>query len=98
MAEGGDSAQERTEQPPGKRLEEARKQGQVPRSTDLNAAAGTLLAGAGLYMMGGRLGAQLYNIMRAGLTLTREESVDESRALTMFGEEVLHALLACAPI
>jgi len=96
MAE--ESGQERTEQPTGKRLDEARKQGQVPRSTDLNAAAVMLLAGAGLYMMGGRLGIQLYNIMRAGLTLTREESVDESRALTMFANEVLHALLACAPI
>jgi flagellar biosynthesis protein FlhB len=99
MAEGGGSSdQERTEQPTSKRLEEARKQGQIPRSTDLNAAAVMLLAGAGLYMMGGRLGAQLYNIMHAGLSLTREESVDESRALTLFGNEVLHALLACAPI
>ena len=98
MAGGGDSDQERTEQPTSKKLEEARKQGQVPRSPDLSAAAVMLLAGAGIYMMGGRLGSQLYNIMRAGLTLTREESVDESRALTMFGNEVLHALLACAPI
>jgi len=100
MAEGGggDSDQERTEQPTSKRLEEARKQGQVPRSTDLNAAAVMLLAGAGLYMMGGRLGSQLYDIMRTGLTLTRAESVDESRALAMFGNDVLHAMLACAPV
>jgi len=97
MAEG-ESGQDRTEQPTSKRLEEARKQGQVPRSTDLTAAAVMLLAGTGLYMMGGHLGGQLYNIMRAGLTLTREESVDESRALALFGNETLHALLACAPI
>ena len=29
---------ERTEQPTQKRLDEARKNGQIPRSTDLNAA------------------------------------------------------------
>ena len=52
MADGGDSDQERTEQPTSKRLEEARKQGQVPRSTELNAAAVMLLAGGGLYFMG----------------------------------------------
>jgi flagellar biosynthetic protein FlhB len=97
MAEG-ESGQERTEQPTSKRLEEARKEGNVPRSTDLNAATVMLLAGAGLYMMGGRLGTQLYELMRAGLSLTREESVDQSRALSMFANEVLHALLACAPI
>jgi flagellar biosynthesis protein FlhB len=97
MAEGG-SDQDRTEQPAGKRLEEARAQGRVPRSTDLNAAAVMLLAGAGLYMMGGHLGAQLNDLMRTGLSLTREQSVDESRALPLFANEVLHALLACAPI
>ena len=97
MAEG-ESGQERTEQPTSKRLEEARKEGNVPRSTDFNAAAVMLLAGAGLYMMGGRLGTQLYELMRAGLSLKREESVDESRALAMFANEALHALLACAPI
>lgn len=98
MAEGGDNAQERTEQPTGKRLEEARKQGQVPRSSELNAAAVMLLAGGGLYFLGAHLGTQLYDIMRSGLSLTREESVDESRAIATFANEVLHALVACAPI
>jgi hypothetical protein len=31
-----------------------------------------LLAGAGLYMMGGHLGTQLNDLMRTGLSLTRE--------------------------
>ena len=64
---GGDSS-EKTEEPSSKRLEEARKQGQVPRSTDLNTAAVLLLAGAGLRMMGGHLGVQLHDMMRAGLS------------------------------
>ncbi len=97
MAEG-DSDQERTEQPTSKRLEEARKQGQVPRSTELNSAAVMLLAGGGLHFMGAHLGNQLHDIMRAGLSLPREESLDESRALGILANEALHAFLACAPL
>jgi flagellar biosynthetic protein FlhB len=96
--EGGDSGQEKTEQPTSKRLEEARKQGQIPRSMELNSAAVMLLAGGGLHFMGGRLGLQLHDIMRAGLTISREDALDESHALTIAMNEVLHAMLACAPI
>ncbi len=45
---------ERTEQPTQKRLEEARKNGQIPRSTDLNAAAVVLFAGARVAFPGPR--------------------------------------------
>jgi flagellar biosynthetic protein FlhB len=95
---GSDSDQERTEQPTSKRVEEARKQGQVPRSTELNAAAVMLLAGGGLHFMGAHLGTQLHDLMRSGLSLSREETLDESRALGIFANEVLHALIACAPL
>ena len=39
MAEEGENGQEKTEQPTSKRLEQAREQGQVPRSIELSAAA-----------------------------------------------------------
>ena len=35
---------------------------------------------------------------RAGLSLSREQSVDENLALATLGNELAHALLACAPI
>jgi flagellar biosynthetic protein FlhB len=98
MAEGGDSGQERTEQPSSKRLEEARKQGQVPRSIDLNAAAVMLLAGGGLHFFGSRMGYQLYDLMRSGLSLSREDMLDETRALGIFANEITHAMMICAPI
>ena len=98
MAEGGDSGQDRTEQPTSKRLEEARRKGQIPRSPELNSAAVMLLGGGALYLLGGHLGAQLFQIMRAGLSLTREQAVDENRAVVIFGNDLLHAMLACAPI
>src|SRR4051812_24995357 len=89
---------ERTEQPTQKRLEEARKNGQIPRSTDLNAAAVVLIAGGGLHMLGRSMGSNLFDMMRGALTLTRAQALDESSAISMFAASVQQALLACAPI
>jgi len=47
-----ENEEERTEQPTPKRLEEARKKGQVPRSTELSAAAVILTVGGGLHFLG----------------------------------------------
>jgi flagellar biosynthetic protein FlhB len=98
MAEEGESGQERTEQPSSKRLEQAREQGQVPRSTELSAATVMLLAGGGLHFMGGRLGLQFHDLMRSGLALSREDSLDESRAVGIFANELMHAMITCAPL
>jgi flagellar biosynthetic protein FlhB len=90
--------QERTEQPTPKRLEEARKKGQVPRSTELSAAAVILTVGGGLHFLGGYMGTRLNGLMSASLTLTREQSVDESLMFPTMVTEAAHALMACAPI
>jgi FlhB/HrpN/YscU/SpaS family protein len=73
-----ENEQERTEQPTPKRLEEARKKGQVPRSTELSAAAVILTVGGGLHFLGGYMGSRLNGLMSASLSLTRDQSVDES--------------------
>jgi flagellar biosynthetic protein FlhB len=98
MAEEGENGQERTEQPTSKRLDEARKQGQVPRSIDLNAAAVMLLAGGGLHFLGAHMGNQLHDIMRSGLSISREDAVDETRALAIFANEIFQAFIICAPL
>jgi flagellar biosynthesis protein FlhB len=89
---------EKTEQPTAKRLEEARKKGQVPRSIELSTAAVVLIAGAGLHFLGGALGSTLFEMMRGGLSLSREQALDESSAISMFAAASLQAMLACAPI
>ena len=89
---------ERTEQPTQKRLEEARKNGQIARSTDLNAAAVVLIAGGSLHFLGRGLGSDLFDLMRGGLTISRTQALDASSAISMFAASVQHALLACAPI
>jgi len=93
-----ENQQERTEQPTPKRLEQAREQGQVPRSSDLAAAAVLLTAAIGLELLGRWCGGQLHALMRAGLSLPRERALDESAALGAFGGAALHALYACAPL
>jgi flagellar biosynthetic protein FlhB len=90
--------EERTEQPTPKRLEEARKKGQVPRSTELSAAAVILTVGGGLHFLGGYMGSHFNGLMTASLTLTREQSVDESLMFSTMVTEAAYGLLACAPI
>src|SRR6267142_69172 len=93
-----DNEQERTEQPTAKRLEEARKKGQVPLSTELSAAAVILTVGGGLHFLGGYMGTRFNGLMSASLSLTREQSVDESLMFSTMTREAAYALLACAPI
>ncbi len=75
MAEEG--GQERTERATPKRLEEARRLGQVPRSAELNAAVVTLAVAGGAYAMGASLSADFAVLMRESLTVTRAEILDE---------------------
>ena len=89
---------EKTEQPTQKRLEEARKKGQIPRSQELNAAAVVLMAGAGLHFVGRSLGSGLHDLMRTGLSIGREQALDSSSAISMFAGSAQQALIACAPI
>lgn len=93
-----ESDAEKTEQPTPKRLEEARKKGQIPRSQELSAAAVVLAVGGGLHYLGGYMGTRLNGLMMASLSLTREQSVDESLMISTLATEMAHALLAIAPI
>ena len=89
---------ERTERPTQKRLEEARKKGQIPRSTDLSAAAVVLIAGGGLHFAGGSLGNGLHDLMRDGLSISRAQAMDPSSAISMFAGSAQQALVASAPV
>jgi flagellar biosynthesis protein FlhB len=89
---------EKTEQPTPKRQEEARKKGQIPRSTELSAAAVILAVGGGLHFLGGYMGSRLSGLMMSSLSLTRDQSVDESLMVSTLTTEATHALIALAPI
>jgi flagellar biosynthetic protein FlhB len=93
-----DSAQERTEQPTPKRLEEARRKGQIPRSRDLTAAAVMLAGGSALYMMGGAMGSQLHSMMTSGLSISRDEALDAAHLAPALGTLAAMGLRAILPV
>ena len=97
MAEG-ESGQDRTEQPTQKRLDDARRSGQVPRSRDLTTAAVVLIAGIGLRLTGASLGSGFAGLMKSSLSLSREQVLDENLLLPDLVAMARQALEICAPI
>ena len=94
----GQENADRTERATPKRLEDARKKGQVPRSRELNAAAVTLAGGAALYMMGGALASRMHTLMGAALSISRDEAMNETTMVPAMQGAFLEALFACAPV
>ena len=89
---------ERTESPTQRRLDEARKRGQVPRSRDLAAAVTTLGGGAALYFMGAGAGAQLASMMRRVLQFSAADATQGDRMLQMMASAGQSALFAVIPL
>ncbi len=96
MAESND--RERTESPTQKRLDDARRKGQVPRSRDLTAAAVVLAGGLGLYLLGSQAGSRLMAMMHDALAVSRAQAVDPGWMALQFGRDATLGLLAVAPI
>jgi flagellar biosynthetic protein FlhB len=98
MADSEQSGQEKNYDPSAKRLEDARREGQIPRSRELahlivlGSAAGILLALAGPLMKAG------LNVMGAGLTFDAAAVSDPTRMTARLGEITAGALLAVAPV
>lgn len=97
MAENEDGA-EKTESATPKRLDEARQKGQIPRSRDLSAAAVLMTGGVALSSLGGQVGGELYGMMRRGLTLTREQSVDPTQLGPILSATAWDGLMAVVPV
>jgi len=90
--------EDRTESATPKRLEDARKRGQVPRSPELGAAAVTLATAAALLVLGSRLVGSMADQMRRGLSLDGRLMLDEGAAVASFQTSMFDALLAVAPV
>jgi flagellar biosynthetic protein FlhB len=72
----GDSDQERTEEATPRKRDDARNEGRIARSPELNAAAGLLGAALALNALGPGLAARLGEIMRSGLALAGAGPLD----------------------
>jgi len=97
MAENEDG-QERTESATPKRLEEARRKGQIPRSRDLSAAAVLMTGGVALSSMGEQIGGDLYGLMHHSLMLSRDEALNPGTLLPALSRAAAEGLMACVPV
>lgn len=96
MAENEDG-QEKTEEPTSKRLDDAKKKGQIARSKELNTMAITLIGGMALVGMSGSLGQGLVKIMSSNLTIPRTEIFDVMAMTRRLVSSIQDALLMLAP-
>jgi flagellar biosynthetic protein FlhB len=98
MADSDHSSQERTLEPSARRLEEARREGQVPRSRHL--AHLLLLGGAALalFLLADPLLADLRALLARGLAFDAATVRDPARMSARLGELVGQGLLAVAPV
>ncbi|MDO8179376.1 MAG: flagellar biosynthesis protein FlhB [Undibacterium sp.] len=96
MAE--DSDLERTEPASPKRLEQAREEGDVPRSRELSTCTILLAAGGALWMSGESLVRQLNHLLIAGLSMERALAYDSSMLFSHIATSLFDTLLAFAPI
>ena len=96
MAES--SGQERTERATPKRLEEARKKGQVPRSIELSMAAVCIAAATAVYTLGRGAASRLAELMRSSLAIDSSTAVGENVIWPALMNAGSQALLIILPI
>jgi len=93
-----DTGQEKTEEATPRRLERARDEGQVPRSSELNTAA-VLLAGSGAMLMFGHVYVtQLMGIARQSFALQRSAMFDPAFMISHLGAVSSAGIWMLAPI
>ena len=93
-----DSAQERTEEPTQKRIDESRDKGQVLRSRELNTLISMIGASVVLMMLGAALAADLMRLMRRLLSIDYEQAHDKSLAFTQLSNAALDAIELQVPL
>lgn len=91
------SAQDKTEQATPKRLADARKKGQVPRSRELSTAAVMLSASAGLIFFGDQIATGAVQVLHNGLSYERAALLDPREPLVAFKTAIGSALLSLLP-
>ena len=81
-----DSGQEKTEEPTSKKVEDAKKKGQIARSKELGTMFVLIFSAISLLMYGPEIGKGLYNVMGRMLSLNRNETYDTTKMFAVWGE------------
>lgn len=96
MAE--DSDLEKTEEPTGRRIDQAREEGQVAHSRELGTFLILIVAAAAFWLLGGWLSERAMLIMAKGLTMDAAFLKQPELALIRFGDIALDAMLSFSPL
>lgn len=96
MAE--DSGQEKTEEPTGKRLEDAQKKGQIARSRELNTFAMLMASAALLLLLGKAIGAGMIALMRGQFQISRDAIFDAATPIIHLKQAMIDGLMLIAPV
>lgn len=92
------SSEERTEEPTSRRLQKAREEGQVARSTELPAAAVTIAALSMLYITGDFLVSKLAEAFASGFNFDRKLVHSTNLLPSIFGHELFESFILIAPL
>lgn len=93
-----ESDAEKTEPASPKRLEQAREEGDIPRSREVATFTVLMAAGVALWMFGDGLIRQLNSALVSGLTLDQEQIFNANVLLHRVALDVGRVLLACLPL
>jgi flagellar biosynthetic protein FlhB len=96
MAEDSDA--EKTEPASAKRLEQAREEGDVPRSREVATFTVLMAAGCLLWFFGEGVVRRLSAAMASGLALNRDQIFDADVLLQRIASDVGTVLLSCLPL
>ncbi|WP_078118939.1 flagellar biosynthesis protein FlhB [Thiosocius teredinicola] len=96
MAENQDG-QEKSQDPTGKRIADAREKGQVPRSRELNTAAMTLMGLATVMMLGPYFTENFHTLFNEQFALKREDIFDPNAMLAHLTKAIGDALFMLLP-
>jgi flagellar biosynthetic protein FlhB len=93
-----ESDAEKTEPASQKKIDDARKEGDVPRSRELATFTVLMTSGIGLWMFGSKLVRELSAVLVSGLSLDREQIYNSDVLINRVTTDVGSILLACLPL
>lgn len=93
-----DSDLEKTEPASGRRLEQAREEGQVPQSRELATFILLIVGVAALYVLGRWGGHRLLHMLRTGLSFERAQAFESTGMILALYDVAMEGLLTVAPL
>lgn len=92
-----DSDQEKTEEPTSKRLEDARKKGQIARSREFNTFVMLMTSAVLLLSLGRQMANGLLDMMRSQFQISREVIFDPASPIIHLKQAMLDGVILIAP-